>query len=87
MLIIIYRTHYSANICSRNMDVKKEDKHMLRTLALRFLNGNGSKTMRYRTEHTFAHFARASAFLSHGIWTQIGFPFILSKFGFFVAAQ
>lgn len=36
---------------------------------------------------TFAHLAKASGFLSQGICTQIGFPDILSKFGFLVAAQ
>lgn len=34
----------------------------------------------------FAHFASASGLRSQGIWTQIGFPYILSKLGFFVEA-
>ena len=33
-----------------------------------------------------AHFAKASGFLSQGIWMQMGFPSIRSNFGLFVAA-
>lgn len=40
-----------------------------------------------KTWLTFAHLAKASAFVSHGICTHIGFPSILSNFPFFVAAQ
>lgn len=35
---------------------------------------------------TLAHLASALGFLSQGIWTQLGFPTILSKLGLLVPA-
>ena len=39
-----------------------------------------------KPDRTSAHFANASGFLSHGTWTQIELPNILSKLGLSVAA-